>query len=119
HQPLGEGQGRHQMRVLRVACAAAVLLSAWCLAGGRGSTADLHEVSWWWRGNTGPAPVPPPPTVPQGGLLVAGAPDGATAIAAVLGRLLGPELCVTGDHARRSLAGGRPGDQQPGRFHRG
>ena len=71
------------MRVLRVACAAAVLLSAWCLAGGRGSTADLHEVSWWWRGNTGPAPVPPPPTVPQGGLLVAGAPDGATAIAAV------------------------------------
>ena len=71
------------MRILRAACAAAVVLSAWCLAGGRGAAADLNEVSWWWRGNAGPAAVPAPPTVPPGGLLVAGAPDGATAIAAV------------------------------------
>ena len=39
---------------------------------------------WWWRVQTGlVAAVPPPPTVPPGGLMVAGAPDGATAVSAL------------------------------------
>jgi hypothetical protein len=45
----------------------------------------LAQAGWWWRVNDGSAPatVPPPATVPDGGLMVAGAPDGATAIAAL------------------------------------
>ena len=40
---------------------------------------------WWWKGNGGyPVPVPSPaPTTEEGQLVVAGAPDGATGIAAV------------------------------------
>jgi hypothetical protein len=50
----------------------------------------LAQAGWWWRATSPDAqtlpvvlPLPPPPTVPEGGLMVAGAPDGATAIAAV------------------------------------
>ena len=47
--------------------------------------ATLTQAGWWWRVNDPllPATVPAPPTVPEGGLMVAGAPDGATAIAAM------------------------------------
>jgi hypothetical protein len=51
--------------------------------GADGHAAELTDASWWWFGNQGPAPLPAPPTVPDGGLLVAGAADGAKAIAAV------------------------------------
>jgi len=46
--------------------------------------ATVAQAGWWWRVNDGlPVPPPPPPNVPEGGLMVAGAPDGATAIAAL------------------------------------
>src|SRR2546423_877449 len=68
----------------RVLCAVAVVAVATLgLSSGTASAGELKDVSWWWRGNSGPAPVPPPPNVPPGGILVAGAPDGATAITAV------------------------------------
>lgn len=77
-------------RVLRVAVAGAVVAGTWWLTGGSADTAELTDASWWYRANAtlpavgaSPAPVPAPPTVPEGGLLVAGAPDGATAVAAV------------------------------------
>lgn len=46
---------------------------------------SLAQAGWWWRVNDGglPATVPAPPNVPEGGLMVAGAPDGATAITAL------------------------------------
>lgn len=47
--------------------------------------AALAKAGWWWRVNDGSVPLelPTPPNVPEGGLMVAGAPDGATAIAAL------------------------------------
>ena len=71
------------MRRLRVLCAVLALGSASVLLGADGNAAELTDASWWWFGNQGPVPVPAPPTVPAGGLLVAGAADGAKAIAAV------------------------------------
>lgn len=49
------------------------------------SAATLTQAGWWWRVHDGalPVPLPAPPTVPEGGLMVAGAPDGATAVAAL------------------------------------
>ncbi len=67
-------------------------LGAACIAGSGlllvavdARAATLAQTGWWWRINDGTAPtaVPPPPMVPDGGLMVAGAPDGATAIAAL------------------------------------
>jgi hypothetical protein len=45
----------------------------------------LTQAGWWWRVNDPalPVTVPAPPTVPEGALMVSGAPDGATAIAAL------------------------------------
>jgi hypothetical protein len=61
------------------ACAVVATLPSAADAG------TLAQAGWWWRLNDGglPAPVPVPPNVPEGGLMVAGAPDGATAIAAL------------------------------------
>lgn len=72
----------------RRAAAGGVLLAGAALLlalPGRAEAAGLAKAGWWWRVNDGSLPVtPPPPTnVPEGGLLVAGAPDGATAIAAL------------------------------------
>ena len=71
------------MRRLRALCAVVALLSASWALGVDGNAAELTDASWWWFGNQGPVPAPAPPTVPAGGLLVAGAADGAKAIAAV------------------------------------
>lgn len=51
----------------------------------RAEATTLTQSGWWWRVNDGSLPVAPPapPQVPEGGLMVAGAPDGATAIAAL------------------------------------
>lgn len=69
------------------------LLGASLLAGAvallllpaRAEATALTQTGWWWRVNDGSVPVAPPapPQVPEGGLMVAGAPDGATAIAAL------------------------------------
>lgn len=52
---------------------------------GQADAAGLAKAGWWWRVNDGSLPVAPPApaTVPEGGLMVAGGPDGATAIAAL------------------------------------
>ena len=75
------------MRRLRLALGAGLIASAavvGLLPSGAGA-ATLAQAGWWWRVNDGalPATVPAPPNVPEGGLYVAGAPDGATAIAAL------------------------------------
>lgn len=75
------------MRRLRAVSGAALLVGG-ALLGLTPSPADatsLTQAGWWWRVNDGtlPAALPAPPTVPEGGLMVAGAPDGATAIAAL------------------------------------
>lgn len=66
---------------LTLVLAAVVVLALPTTAG----ASSLAKTGWWWRVNDGSAPVtvPPPPNVPTGGLMVAGAPDGATAIAAL------------------------------------
>lgn len=54
------------------------------------ATAATHEDhGWWWRAQTGllGADLPPPPDVPEDGLLVERAPDGATAVSALRFRL--------------------------------
>ena len=71
------------MRRLRALCAVIALLASSWVLGAEGSAAELTDAGWWWFGNQGPAPLPAPPTVPAGGLLVAGSADGAKAIAAV------------------------------------
>jgi hypothetical protein len=45
--------------------------------------ATLGDAAWWWRPHEGPGGPPKPPHVPDGGLYVAGTPDGASAIAAL------------------------------------
>jgi hypothetical protein len=64
----------------------ALLVAAFALGflPGTAKAATLTATGWWWKANQGlPAAPPAPPTVPEGGLMVAGAPDGATAIAAL------------------------------------
>lgn len=47
--------------------------------------AELQASGWWWRAQSGLAPLPPPAGTPEDGLMVGGAPDefGPTAVAAV------------------------------------
>jgi len=72
---------------LRASVGCALLAGAAVLAllPTRVDATTLAQAGWWWRVNDGalPAALPAPPTVPEGGLMVAGAPDGATAIAAL------------------------------------
>lgn len=74
------------MRPLRAALGGALVAAAAAVAlvpTGAGA-ATLAQTGWWWRVNDGlPVPPPVPPNVPEGALMVAGAPDGATAIAAL------------------------------------
>lgn len=93
------------MKRIRYAVALVTMIASTLLVGagvgaGGANAADLAASGWWWRaqGGTGLAPgaapplpgspapvpvVPSPPTVPEGGLMVAGTPEGATAIAAL------------------------------------
>ena len=69
------------LRLVAVALAAVVV---GVLAPTTAGAAELVDAGWWWRLQAdGPAPVPAPPNVPPGGLMVQGAPDGASAVAAV------------------------------------
>jgi hypothetical protein len=75
------------MKQLRTAVGLVLLLAALALglAAGPARAAELTKAGWWWRVND-PTPLgtlPPAPTVPEGALMVGGAPDGATAIAAL------------------------------------
>lgn len=73
-------------RVLRAVLGGCLLVGAALLTLASSAQATtLTQAGWWWRVNDAvlPATVPAYPTVPEGGLMVAGAPDGATAIAAL------------------------------------
>lgn len=63
---------------LPLASAAIVLLPSAPLGA-----SEVDAVGWWWRAQTGLVAVPAPPNVPEGGLAVGTAPDGATAVGAV------------------------------------
>ena len=79
----GRGRGATLRRGLGIVSLAAAVVLA--VAPGRADAAQLTKVGWWWKVNDGTVPVtaPAPPTVPSGGLYVAGAPDDALAIAAL------------------------------------
>lgn len=68
----------------------AALTATWALAlglvpGTGAGAVELDSHGWWWRAQTGlnGTEVPPPPNVPDDGLAVGAAPDGATALAAL------------------------------------
>ena len=74
------------MRLRRLRQGLAVVLLAVLVALPTASSAATHEThGWWWRAQTGllGAELPPPPDVPEDGLLVERTPDGATAVSAV------------------------------------
>lgn len=73
------------MRRLWMAGAAMLLVGATVSAlPATAGAATLTQAGWWWRVNDPLVPATiPAPTVPEGGLMVGGAPDGATAIAAL------------------------------------
>jgi hypothetical protein len=51
--------------------------------------ASLDDAGWWWRAQANPSvPLPPPPNVAKGQLLVQSSPEGATALAAIAGSLV-------------------------------
>jgi hypothetical protein len=59
--------------------------AALLLAPSYASAASLDAAGWWWRPQTSalPVPLPAPPTVAKGQLLVEGQPQGANAVAAL------------------------------------
>lgn len=74
------------MRRLRLAAGSALLLGAAAIGAlpAPATAATLTQAGWWFRANDALVPATiPVPTVPEGGLMVAGAPDGAVAIAAL------------------------------------
>jgi hypothetical protein len=79
----------------RLGLVAALLLVALTLPGAVPGVhaAAVEGSGWWWRVQAGlVASVPPPPYVPEGGLYVAGAPDGPLAVAALRFRLADDEI---------------------------
>lgn len=72
------------MRRLRYRTALGLLVVLLALPA-TSSAATYETHGWWWRAQTGllGAELPPPPDVPEDGLLVERGPDGATAVAAV------------------------------------
>lgn len=75
-------------RLGTLVCGSAAVLGGLVAAGVpalAGSAQTLDDAGWWWRVKQGPvAPVAPaPPTTSEDQLMVQGAPDGASAIAAV------------------------------------
>lgn len=75
-------------RLGTLVCGSAAVLGGLVAAGVpalAGSAQTVDDAGWWWRVKQGPvAPVAPaPPTTSEDQLMVQGAPDGASAIAAV------------------------------------
>jgi hypothetical protein len=72
-------------RLLGVAVALTGIVGSVVVGGAVADAASLAKSGWWFRpqGTAGVVVLPPPPGVPEGGLMVSGTPEGATAIAAV------------------------------------
>lgn len=71
------------IRSLSVAALVVVSVTVLVSSSGAGAVAP-EQTGWWWRVQDLPVPVPvPPPTTEEGQLMVADAPDGALAIAAL------------------------------------
>ena len=72
---------RRTVRALLVVTALTLVMG---LGGSSAGAATLVDHGWWWRGQSGLLmELPPPPTVPEGGLSVAVSPDGDVAWSAV------------------------------------
>lgn len=70
-------------RRLAIALVGLVVGAAASIPSGAGA-AEVVAAGWWWKPHSGQlAPLPPPPGVPEDGLMVQSAVDGASAIAAV------------------------------------
>jgi hypothetical protein len=60
---------------------------------GASGAASIDDSGWWWKLQASPSlPLPGPPTVAEGQLLVQGTPDGASAIAAIAATLVEGEV---------------------------
>lgn len=75
-------------RIGRVVCAAAAAVGgvvALGLPASAGSAQSIDDMGWWWRVKSGPLGELPaaPPNTEDGRLMVQGAPDGASAVAAL------------------------------------
>lgn len=70
------------MRALRIAAALGVVAGTLSFAT-PAAAAGAPEVGWWWKAQSGVLTSVPAPHVEDGQFAVAGAPDGATAIAAL------------------------------------
>lgn len=75
------------MRLAVRLVAAVLVLTGGALAAGptvAGASATIGDSGWWWRAQaSSTVTVPSPPLVPEGGVMVQGAPDGAAALAAM------------------------------------
>lgn len=78
-EPARAGPDRGRRAVAAVVGAGVVVLA---IASTAGAEAPARQ-GWWSRLSTGSVTAPPPPDVPADGLLVQGAPDGASAVAAL------------------------------------
>lgn len=67
----------------RIAVLGVLAALVWAAAPAEGGGSELDGAGWWWRAQTGLVEAPPPPSVPEDGLMVGNGPDGATAIAGV------------------------------------
>lgn len=72
-------------RLLGAAIALTGIAASLVVGGGAADAATLSKSGWWFRpqGTAGVLVLPAPPGVPEGGLMVSGTHEGATAISAV------------------------------------
>jgi hypothetical protein len=57
--------------------------AGWSAVATASHAADSVETAWWWQAESQTGAVPPPPTVPEGGLWVSSNPSGPQAISAI------------------------------------
>lgn len=100
---------------LRLLASGTLLVGAVVMASstawGDGSGATLDTAAWWYKPSQKGVTAPAPPTVPDGGLLVQGQPDGASAIAALrfnLGKDAGSPVLTLAVHDEKDSPDAAP-----------